>query len=117
MVHGKMGYRMVLCAGMICLAAPAAALCLWTGPVVLVASSVVRGLGLAVVFVVGSPLVARLAPASRQAEALGFYGVIAGLAAVVGLPLGPWLVRSAGFPRSFCSVLRSHLRVFWVSLF
>jgi predicted MFS family arabinose efflux permease len=64
---------------------------------VLLAVCLVRGAGLGIVVVAGPALAAELVPAQRRGEGLGLYGVAVGVPSVLGLPLGVWLARHAGF--------------------
>jgi predicted MFS family arabinose efflux permease len=64
-------------------------------PVVLVLSAV-RGFGFGLVVVVVAAEVAGLLPPQRRGEGLGWAGVVAGVAAVAGLPLGLWLAHQHG---------------------
>jgi predicted MFS family arabinose efflux permease len=68
---------------------------------VILAVSLVRGVGLAIVVVVGSALVASLVPKERRGEGLGLLGVVVGVPSVVALPLGVWLAREVGYPPVF----------------
>jgi predicted MFS family arabinose efflux permease len=94
---GRFGHRSVLAVGTLLLGAPALVLAGSTGMAAILATCAVRGLGFAITVVVGSALVAALAPAERRGEALGVYGVVVGVPAVVALPLGVWLADRAGF--------------------
>jgi predicted MFS family arabinose efflux permease len=62
---------------------------------------VVRGLGFAIVVVVGSALVALLVSHERRGEGLGLYGVVVGVPSIVALPLGAWLVGQIGYAPLF----------------
>ena len=97
----RLGYRAVLGAGLVLLGAPALALPLSGSLGAILAVSVVRGVGLAVLVVAGSALVATLAPRERRSEGLGLLGVVVGVPAVVALPLGVWLTERVGFPPVF----------------
>ncbi|WP_246486709.1 MFS transporter [Kribbella qitaiheensis] len=61
----------------------------------------VRGGGLAILVVGAVALVAELTPAHRRGESLGLYGVVVGLPAVIGLPLGVYLTNVIGFGALF----------------
>ena len=65
------------------------------------AVSLVRGLGFAVVVVVGGALVASLVPQERRGEGLGLFGIVVGVPGVAALPLGVWLVGEVGYPAVF----------------
>jgi predicted MFS family arabinose efflux permease len=68
---------------------------------VILAISLVRGAGLAIIVVVGGSLVASIVPADRRGEGLGLYGFIVNVPAVFGLPAGVWLAAHAGYPTVF----------------
>ncbi|RJL33212.1 MFS transporter [Bailinhaonella thermotolerans] len=97
----RYGYRPVLAAGVLLLGVPALALLATRSLVPILVVSVVRGLGFAVVVVLGSALVAELAPPSRRGEALGLYGVVIGIPAVLALPAGVWVATHLGYPLVF----------------
>ncbi|GHE13719.1 MFS transporter [Streptomyces alanosinicus] len=91
------GYRTVASAGLLMLAASAAALTLSERMPLVLAVCLLRGAGLAIVAVVGPALTAELVPVERRGEGLGLYGVAVGVPAVIGLPLGVWLSSHLGF--------------------
>ena len=97
----RFGYRVMLAAGLVLLGAPALALPAASTMAAIVAVSVVRGLGFAVVVVVGGALVALLVPRERRGEGLGLFGIVVGVPGVAALPLGVWLVGRAGYPPVF----------------
>ncbi|GIG95189.1 MFS transporter [Plantactinospora mayteni] len=92
----RYGFRTVLAAGLALLALPVLALLVSAALPVVVAVCVLRGLGLAVIFVVCGAWGAELIPAERRGEGLGVLGIVAGLPAVVATPLGVWLMGHAG---------------------
>ena len=67
----------------------------------ILAVSVVRGVGLAILVVAGSALVATLVPPARRSEGLGLLGVVVGVPAVFALPLGVWLTERVGYSPVF----------------
>ncbi|HEY7487058.1 MAG TPA: MFS transporter [Streptosporangiaceae bacterium] len=93
----RLGYRRLLMGGLVLLGAPALALPAVTGLVALMAVSVVRGVGFAIVVVAVGALTATAIPEQRRGEGLGALGVVAMLPAVVNLPLGVWLVGRFGY--------------------
>jgi predicted MFS family arabinose efflux permease len=94
----RFGYRPVLAAGLLLLGAPALALAAApAGVAAILLVCVVRGLGFAIVVVVGGALVASLVPRARRGEGLGLFGIVVGLPAVAALPLGLWLAEQAGY--------------------
>jgi predicted MFS family arabinose efflux permease len=97
----RFGYRVVLAAGLVLLGAPALALPATDGLAGILAVSLVRGLGFAVVVVVGGALVASLVPPERRGEGLGLFGIVVGVPGVAALPLGVWLVEEVGYPVVF----------------
>ncbi|MEU8346062.1 MFS transporter [Spirillospora sp. NPDC048832] len=98
---GRFGYRAVFGAGTLLLALPTLALPLSSGLPMVLAASLVRGLGFGVAVVVPNALVAALAPAERRGEALGLFGITAGAPAVLALPLGVWLADRIGYEPVF----------------
>jgi predicted MFS family arabinose efflux permease len=63
---------------------------------VVLASCAARGFGLGLLLVAACGLAATLAPPSRQAEAMGVYGVASAIPAIVAVPLGPWALAVLG---------------------
>ena len=97
----RFGYRAVFGAGLLLLGPPALALTAVPGIAVIVAVSVVRGIGFAFTVVAGSAIIAGLIPPERRGEGLGLYGVGAGLPSVLALPFGVWLAGRAGYTAVF----------------
>jgi MFS family permease len=97
----RFGYRAVLAAGLTMLGVPALALPASVSMTMILVVSVLRGFGLAVIFVVCGELSAMLVPPERRGEGLGVFGIVAGLPAVIAMPLGLWLLSVAGFPVVF----------------
>jgi len=97
----RFGYRITLAAGLALIGAPALALPLAHRMPAILAISLVRGAGLAIIVVVGGSLVASIVPADRRGEGLGLYGFIVNVPAVFGLPAGVWLAAHAGYPTVF----------------
>ncbi|HEX6536086.1 MAG TPA: MFS transporter [Gemmatimonadaceae bacterium] len=106
---GRFGYRLVFAAGLAMLGLPALALPVSASMAAIVAGNIVRGFGLAVTVVAGMALVVVLVPRERRGEALGLYGVVAGVPAVVALPLGVWLAGHVGYPPVFIAAAVSAL--------
>jgi predicted MFS family arabinose efflux permease len=92
----RFGYRRVLAAGLVLLGLPALALPVG-GTAGVLAGCLLRGLGLAIIFVGCGALGAALIPAERRGEGLGVFGVVVGLPAVIATPLGVWLAGRYGF--------------------
>ena len=97
----RFGYRLAFAVGVLLLGAPALALPASTSMAAILAVCFVRGLGFAIVVVVGSALVAMLVPHERRGEGLGLFGVVVGIPAVVALPLGVGLAGQVGFAPVF----------------
>ena len=95
------GQRNLFGAGLILLGAPSLALTASAGMPTILAVCAARGVGLAIVAVVGSALVASLVPRERRGEGMGLYGVVVGVPAVAALPLGVWLVGRVGYSPVF----------------
>lgn len=93
----RLGYRATLGAGLVLLGAPSIALVFTTSVPLVLAVCVVRGAGLAIMVVGAVALVAELTPPGRRGEGLGVYGVVVGLPAALGLPLGIYLTGVVGF--------------------
>jgi predicted MFS family arabinose efflux permease len=93
----RFGYRLMFGAGLLLLGAPALALPAAASMAGILAVNLVRGLGFAIIVVVGSALVGLLVPDERRGEGLGLYGIVVGVPGVVALPLGVWLAGRVGF--------------------
>jgi len=101
LIIAGVGYRWVQAAGFVLMGAPVLLLPRVTGFGEILAISLVRGVGFAMLVVASSALVALLVPSERRAEGLGLYGVVVGVPAIVGLPLGVWLVAHVGYAPVF----------------
>lgn len=97
----RFGYRVVLAAGLVLLGGPALLLPLATSMPEILAVSIVRGVGFAIVVVLGGALVAMIVPSERRGEALGLSGIVCGVPGVVALPLGAWLAGHIGYAGVF----------------
>jgi predicted MFS family arabinose efflux permease len=97
----KFGFRAVLAVGLFLLGAPALALPAAENLPAIFLICAVRGVGFALLVVVGNALVASLVPDDRRGEGLGLLGVVVGIPAVVALPLGVWLASHVGFTPAF----------------
>jgi predicted MFS family arabinose efflux permease len=97
----RLGYRLTMGLGLLLLGAPAFLLLLSSALPLIVAVCLVRGAGLAIVAVTGSALIAELVRQERRGEGLGLYGVAVGVPAIVGLPLGVWLIPRVGYAPVF----------------
>jgi MFS family permease len=94
----RFGYRVVLAAGALLLGGPALALLAPHRVVIIVAVSVVRGLGFGLSTVVVGALVATAVPPERRGEGIGLAGVVSCVPAIVALPSGVWLAENVGYP-------------------
>jgi predicted MFS family arabinose efflux permease len=96
-VAARWGYPPLLIAGLVLLGAPSLLLPAADGLTTVLAISVVRGLGFAVVVVSTGAVAPLVIPAQRRGEGLGVFGFVATVPAVLALPLGVWLVEHAGY--------------------
>jgi MFS family permease len=92
----RYGYWALLIAGVLLLGVPALALLSGGSLAVMVAVSVVRGLGFGLCTVSTGALTAVLLAPERRGEGLGLFGVVATAPAIVALPGGVWLAGHAG---------------------
>jgi MFS family permease len=97
----RFGYRWVAGAGLVLLGLPSLALIPSDSMAMITAVCLVRGLGFAVITVAGGALTASLIPAERRGEGLALVGVVAGVPALIALPLGVWMAEHVGFPSVF----------------
>ncbi|MDP9429920.1 MAG: MFS transporter [Actinomycetota bacterium] len=88
----RYGAGPVLVAGLAALGAPAPLYAVDDGLLWLSAVSAVRGLGFAVLTVLGATLAARVAPPERRGEAIGVYGLAIAVPHLVAVPAGVALV-------------------------
>ena len=93
----RFGYRGTLGLGLVLLGAPSLVLVFTSSLPLVLAVCVVRGAGLAILVVGAVALVAEITPAHRRGEGLGVYGIVVGLPAGIGLPLGVYLTNVVGF--------------------
>jgi predicted MFS family arabinose efflux permease len=93
----RAGVRRTLAVGLVLLGAPL--LVLFSAPTlpVMTAVAVVRGVGFALAVVAGGALTAALLPAERRGEGLAVVGLVAGIPAMIALPLGVWVAQEWGF--------------------
>ncbi|WP_243638912.1 MFS transporter [Streptacidiphilus pinicola] len=97
----RLGYRVVLAAGLALMGAPALALTASAALWVIVAVCVLRGVGFACTVVAGGALTASLIPAERRGEGLALVGIVSGVPSLVALPLGVWLAAHEGYGAVF----------------
>ncbi|MBE1530254.1 MFS transporter [Actinomadura algeriensis] len=98
---GRFGHRTVLAVGLVLLGLPPLALTVSDGMPMIIAVSLVRGLGFAVAVVVTGAMAAALVPPERRGEGLGLYGITTGAPSVLALPLGVWLAERVGYAPVF----------------
>ncbi|HYY17813.1 MAG TPA: MFS transporter, partial [Streptosporangiaceae bacterium] len=87
----RLGYRTMIVTGAVLLGLPALVLLTPEPPAVLLAVSLVRGVGFGLCGVATGALTATLLPPDRRGEGLGLLGLVAGVPAVLALPAGVWL--------------------------
>ena len=97
----RFGYRGTYIVGFVLLGAPALLLAVSSALWVVIAICLARGVGLAIVVVTASAIVADVVPRERRGEGLGIYGLSFGIPSIVALPLGVWLVPQIGFEAVF----------------
>jgi predicted MFS family arabinose efflux permease len=92
----RWGYRRLAQFALLLLALPTLVLCLSLdmGSALLV--SMVRGVGLGISFVIGNAIVVHVTAPSRRAEVLALFGALSGIAAIVCMPAGVWIVAQLG---------------------
>src|SRR5689334_9906988 len=81
----RWGYRVVLGLGVILMGAPALVLLFTSSLPIVVLVCALRGAGLGINVVGAVALIADVTPPKRRGEALGLYGVVVGVPAVIGL--------------------------------
>ncbi|MFC5828306.1 MFS transporter [Nonomuraea insulae] len=99
----RLGYRWALGLGLLALGAPTLALMTSSDTAVIIAVSVLRGIGFAVTVVAGGALTAELLPASRRGEGLALVGLVSGVSALLALPAGTWLAQTVGYDAVFAA--------------
>lgn len=103
----RFGYRLSLTIGLLLLGLPALVLLTSADTSVIVAVSMVRGAGFAVVTVAGGALNAMLIPDERRGEGLGLVGIVSGVPSLVALPAGVWVANHYGFAPVFVATAAS----------
>ncbi len=93
----RTGYRLALSCGLLALGLPALALLAKPDLALIVAVSIVRGAGFAIVTVAGGALTASMMPRERRGEGLALAGVVSGVPALTCLPVGVWAASRWGF--------------------
>jgi predicted MFS family arabinose efflux permease len=105
----RAGYRLSLTFGLVLLGAPALALLASSSLGVVVAVSIVRGIGFGITTVAGGALTASLIPAQRRGEGLGLVGIVAGVPSLVSLPAGVWVASRWGYSPVFAATAAAAL--------
>lgn len=93
----RFGTGPTFAAGLVALGLPAPLLALSSGLAPLLAISLVRGTGFAVLTVVGASLTAGVAPAERRGEAIGLYGLAIAVPNLAAVPAGVALTQHGAF--------------------
>lgn len=93
----RYGCRVVLGVGSVLMGIPALALLSPGSLAIIVAVSILRGLGFGFSTVVAGALVAELLPPERRGEGLGLYGMVDSVPGVLALPSGVWLAGHYGY--------------------
>lgn len=93
----RFGTGPTFAAGLLALGAPAPLLALSSDIWPLLVISLVRGLGFAVLTVVGANLTAGVAPAERRGEAIGLYGLAIAMPNMLAVPAGVALTQHGAF--------------------
>jgi predicted MFS family arabinose efflux permease len=88
----QFGHARVLALGLVALGAPSPLYAVDDGLLWLSALSAVRGVGFAVLTVLGATLAAQVAPVERRGEAIGIYGLAIAVPNLVAVPAGVALV-------------------------
>ncbi|WP_022883786.1 MFS transporter [Glaciibacter superstes] len=97
----RFGQRKVIAAGILLLSLPALLLTVSSALPVILLVSLLRGAGLAITVVAGTAIAAAIGSRGRQGEVLGIYGVASTAPAIIGLPLGLWVVQHFDFNTTF----------------
>lgn len=95
------GYRWSLALGLTLLGLPTLALTVSDSTWVIIAVSVVRGVGFAISVVAGGAVTATLIPKERRGEGLALVGVVGGVPSLIALPAGVWAAAQWGYSPVF----------------
>jgi predicted MFS family arabinose efflux permease len=93
----RVGIGTVQAAGLLALGVPSLFYGLATNLILILAISVVRGVGFAGLTVISTTLGAGLVPSTRHGESVAFFGLAVALPAVVAVPIGVTLTQSGHF--------------------
>jgi predicted MFS family arabinose efflux permease len=105
----RTGYRLALAGGLLAMGLPALALLRAPDLPLILAVSIVRGAGFAVVTVAGGALTASMIPQERRGEGLALTGIVSGVPALACLPLGVWAASRWGFGPVFVATAAAAL--------
>lgn len=105
----RVGYQWALGLGLVLLGAPTLVLTFGGGIAVIVAVSVVRGVGFAICCVAGGAVTAVLIPADRRGEGLALVGIVGGIAGLFALPGGVWMAAHWGYSPVFVATAAATL--------
>ncbi|MEV5719741.1 MFS transporter [Amycolatopsis mediterranei] len=97
----RVGYRWALAAGLVLLGVPTLVLTFSDDIRVIIAVSVVRGIGYAIAVVAGGAVTALLIPADRRGEGLALVGIVGGIPSLLALPAGVWAAAHWGYAPVF----------------
>ncbi|MEU4521677.1 MFS transporter [Amycolatopsis sp. NPDC024027] len=97
----RVGYRWALAAGLVLLGVPTLVLAFSDDIRVIIAVSVVRGIGYAIAVVAGGAVTALLIPADRRGEGLALVGIVGGIPSLLALPAGVWAAAHWGYAPVF----------------
>ena len=97
----RVGYRWALGAGLVLLGVPTLVLTFSDDIRVIIAVSVVRGIGYAIAVVAGGAVTALLIPADRRGEGLALVGIVGGIPSLLALPAGVWAAAHWGYAPVF----------------
>ena len=95
------GYRCALGLGLTLLGAPTIVLTSSHLESVIVAVSLIRGIGFAMCVVAGGALTAMLIPPERRGTGLALVGLVGGIPGMLALPAGVWAAARWGYPPVF----------------
>ncbi|MDY5784998.1 MFS transporter [Corynebacterium sp.] len=97
----RLGYRVVIAVSSVLLGVPALFLAIGLDAPIVLAVSLVRGVGFGALSVAEAAIIAELVPKRLLGRTAGIFGVCVGAAQMVCLPLGLWLAEAAGYPPVF----------------
>lgn len=96
-LFSRFGQRRVIAVGVLLLTLPTLLLLASSALPMILAVSVLRGAGLAIIVVAGTAIASAIGTNGRQGEIVGIYGVASAIPGIFALPLGLWLVGQFDF--------------------